>query len=469
MASHTEKLLHKNFPFEPTSAQKQLMHRLAAFIDAATTYKCFLLKGYAGTGKTTLIKSLIKTLRKLDYDVKLLAPTGRAAKVITHYTGSDASTIHRYLYEIKNDKDGGVISKVKENKHHRQVFIIDEASMISNEDDKTLFKGASLLADCIDHVYSQPDNFILFIGDTAQLPPVGIEVSPALDEDYLRRMHQLEVSSFELKEVVRQQLDSGILANAHCTRLLIEREEYRPRLKVAGFDDMERVSQQELTDIFESYFPLRSDGNSIIICRSNKQANRYNEFIRNRFYAFEEPVEKNERLMVVKNNYYWHESDDKNAFIANGDELQIVRTYHKETVQGFDFMDALVELKDESNTRLKVKLLLNALTTETPALPQDDYKKLFQLLGENYRTPKGKINLRKMKSDPYLNALQVKYAYAITCHKAQGGQWETVFVDPGFIPEDNYNKDYMRWLYTALTRAQHKAYLISIPEQFFVQ
>ena len=173
--------------------------------------------------------------------------------------------------------------------------------------------------------------------------------------------------------------------------------------------------------------------------------------------------------MVVKNNYYWHESDDKNAFIANGDEIQVVRTYGKETIHGFDFLDAQVELKDEDNTRLRVKLLLSALTTETPALPQDDYRKLFQLLSENYRTPKGKINLRKMKSDPYLNALQVKYAYAITCHKAQGGQWETVFVDPGFIPDDGYNKDYMRWLYTALTRAQRKAYLISIPERFFVQ
>lgn len=469
MASQTEKLLHKYFPFEPTGSQKQLIQRLAAFINSSLVRKCFLLKGYAGTGKTTLIKSLIRTLEKLDYQVVLLAPTGRAAKVITHYTGSQASTIHRHLYEIKSDKDGGVISKVKENKYKKQVFIIDEASMISNEDDKTLFKGASLLADCIDHVYSQYQNFILFIGDTAQLPPVGIEVSPALDEEYLRRFHDLDVSSFELKEVVRQQLDSGILANAHCTRLLIEREEYSPRLKVSGFDDMESVSQKELSEIFEDYFPLRSDGSSIIICRSNKQANRYNEFIRNRFYAFEEKVEKNERLMVVKNNYYWHESDDKNAFIANGDEIQVVRTYGKETIHGFDFLDAQVELKDEDNTRLRVKLLLSALTTETPALPQDDYRKLFQLLSENYRTPKGKINLRKMKSDPYLNALQVKYAYAITCHKAQGGQWETVFVDPGFIPDDGYNKDYMRWLYTALTRAQRKAYLISIPERFFVQ
>ncbi len=468
LASKTEKYLLTHFPFNPTGSQKQLMRLMSEFIDSHVSRKCFLLKGYAGTGKTTLIKSLIKTLRKLDYDVVLLAPTGRAAKVITHYTGNQASTIHRYLYEIKSDKDGEVISKVKENKHHRQVFIIDEASMISNEDDKTLFKGASLLADCIDYVYSQTDNFIFFIGDTAQLPPVGIEISPALDAEYLQRMHDLDVKHFELKEVVRQQLDSGILANAHCTRLLIERDENFPRLKVDGFDDMERITQTEIADVFEEFFPLRSDGSSMIICRSNKQANKYNEFIRKRYYAFEEAVEKNERLMVVKNNYYWHESDDKNAFIANGDELQVIRTYSKETVNGFDFMDAVVELKDEDSTRLRVKLLLNTLTTETPALPHDDYRKLFQQLSENYRTPKGKINMRKMKSDPYLNALQVKYAYAITCHKAQGGQWETVFVDPGFIPDDGYNKDYMRWLYTALTRAQQKAYLVSIPERFFV-
>lgn len=468
LTSQTAKLLHTYFPYEPTGSQKKLMHQLAAFIDTKIRRKCFLLKGYAGTGKTTLIKSLIRTLGELHYEVKLLAPTGRAAKVITHYTGDVASTIHRYLYEIKNDKEGGVISKVKENKRNKQVFIIDEASMISNEDDKTLFKGASLLADCIDHVYSQPDNFILFIGDTAQLPPVGIEISPALDGDYLQKMFDLEVSAFELKEVVRQQLDSGILANAHCTRLLIERNEIFPRLKVQGFDDMESVSQKDIAEKLEEYFPLRSDGKTIIVCRSNRQANKYNEFIRNRFYSFEEPVEKNERLMVVKNNYYWHESDDKNAFIANGDELQVIKTFGKETVYGFDFMDALVELKDEGNTRLRVKLLLTALFTESPALQQEDYRKLFQRIGENYKTPKGKINLRKIKNDPYLNALQVKYAYAITCHKAQGGQWETVFVDPGFVPDENYNRDYMRWLYTALTRAQHKAYLISVPERFFV-
>ncbi|WP_288983862.1 AAA family ATPase, partial [uncultured Flavobacterium sp.] len=237
----------------------------------------------------------------------MLAPTGRAAKVINHYTGDDASTIHRYLYEIKSDKNGDIKTKVKPNKFKKQIFIIDESSMISNEDDKTLFKGASLLSDLVDHVYSQADNAIVFIGDTAQLPPVGLQCSPALDQNFLQNNCQLQVRQYELKEVVRQQLHSGILANAHCTRLLLEREEHFPRLKTSGFDDVNQVTSAELSEALSGYFPSGDDNTVTVLCRSNKQANRYNEFIRKTFYGFEEVVEKNERLMVVKNNYYWYE------------------------------------------------------------------------------------------------------------------------------------------------------------------
>ena len=242
-------LLLKNFPFEPTNAQKNAFAGLSKFITEDTSYKCFLLKGYAGTGKTTVINSLIKTLIHYDFRVIMLAPTGRAAKVINHYTGDDASTIHRYLYEIKSDKNGDIKTKVKPNKYKKQIFIIDESSMISNEDDKTLFKGASLLSDLVDHVYSQTDNAIVFIGDTAQLPPVGLQCSPALDQHFLQNNCQLMVRQYELKEVVRQQLHSGILANAHCTRLLLEREERFPRLKTSGFDDVKQVSSSELSEV----------------------------------------------------------------------------------------------------------------------------------------------------------------------------------------------------------------------------
>lgn len=462
-------LLLKNFPFEPTNAQKHAFAGLSEFITENTAYKCFLLKGYAGTGKTTVINAMIKTLYHYDFRVIMLAPTGRAAKVINHYTGDDASTIHRYLYEIKSDKNGDIKTKVKPNKFKKQIFIIDESSMISNEDDKTLFKGASLLSDLVDHVYSQADNAIVFIGDTAQLPPVGLQCSPALDQNFLQNNCQLQVRQYELKEVVRQQLHSGILANAHCTRLLLEREEHFPRLKTSGFDDVNQVTSAELSEALSGYFPSGDDNTVTVLCRSNKQANRYNEFIRKTFYGFEDVVEKNERLMVVKNNYYWHESDNDNAFIANGDEIKLIRLKKQEEYFGFRFANATIELSDEKSTRLEVKLLLDTLNSESPALTYDEYKKLFDEVRNHYRKTDGKVNMRKLREDPYLNALQVKYAYAITGHKAQGGQWETVFIDPGFMTEEMYGVDYMRWLYTAITRARKKVYLINVPDRFFVQ
>lgn len=461
--------LEKNFPFKPTESQHTLLEKIATFFTDNTSRKCFLLKGYAGTGKTTAIQTLIKTLASLDYVPVLLAPTGRAAKVITHYTQADASTIHRYLYEIKTDKEGSVNVRVKENKLGKRIFIVDEASMISNEDDKTLFRGASLLSDLIDHVYIRNDNFIIFIGDTAQLPPVGISVSPALDENYLTKTHDLNVTTYELKEVVRQQLQSGILANAHCTRLLIQRDESLPRLKETGYKDVTRVEQAEVGEMLSSYLPQRADGKLTVICRSNKQANKYNEFIRKRFYDFEESLEKGDKLMVVKNNYYWHESNDNNAFIANGDIIELTKVKATEEKFGFQFADATIELQDADGTRLPVKLILNSLTSEAPAMTYDEYKQLFEEVKRDYVSAHGKVNMKKLKEDPYLNALQVKYAYAITCHKAQGGQWENVFVDPGWMSDEMYNKEYLRWLYTAITRARKKVYLVNMPKQFFVE
>jgi exodeoxyribonuclease-5 len=450
-------------------SQKILLEKLAAFLANNSQRKSFLLQGYAGTGKTTSIQALIKTLAAIDYKPVLLAPTGRAAKVITQYTHVDASTIHRYLYEIKTAKDGNVNVRIRENKIPRRVFIVDEASMISNEDDKTLFHGSSLLADLIDHVYSIKECCLVFIGDTAQLPPVGIAISPALDENYLSRNFNLEVYTHELNEVVRQQLESGILANAHCTRLLIQRNELFPRLKEKGFQDVVKAEQSDLSDLLSNYLPQRTEGQVTVICRSNKQANKYNAYIRKRFYEFEEQIEKNDLLMVVKNNYHWHESDDKNAFIANGDSVTLIKITNREECFGFQFADAIIELQDFVSTRLSVKLILNSLTSETPSLSYDEYKLLFDAVKKDYVQKHGKVNMRKLKEDPYLNALQVKYAYAITCHKAQGGQWETVFVDPGFMTEEMYNKEYLRWLYTALTRARKKVYLVNMPQQFFVE
>jgi exodeoxyribonuclease-5 len=461
-------LLLKHFPYSPTLSQQQALTALSRFITLKKLQKCFLLKGYAGTGKTTVIKSLIKTLSAKAYRIVMLAPTGRAAKIIKQYTGEPASTIHRYLYEITSTKDGAVKTRLKENKHKKQVFIVDEASMISNEYDQTLFTGINLLADLVKHVYSQPDNMMVFIGDTAQLPPVGLTVSPALQHDYLHNFHHLDVEQYEMKEVVRQQLQSGILANAHCTRLLIERSEGIPRLKETGFDDVHKTDPAEVGELLSNLFPVTDEGKAVVICRSNKQANRYNEYIRSSFYGFEDTIEKNERLMVVKNNYYWHESESDHAFIANGDEIKVIKILKREECYGLIFAHALIELSDDQNTRLTVKLLLDTLRSESPALPSDTYKKLFEAVKENYRMTNGKISIRKLREDPYLNALQVKYAYAITCHKAQGGQWETVCIDPGWMSEAMFNKEYLRWLYTAITRARKQVHFIGFPDHCFV-
>ena len=403
-------LLLKYFPYSPTLSQQQALAALSRFIGLKNPQKCFLLKGYAGTGKTTVIKSLIKTLSAKSYRIVMLAPTGRAAKIIKHYTGEPASTIHRYLYEISSTKDGLVKARLKENKHKKQVFIVDEASMISNENDQTLFTGVNLLADLVKHVYSQPDNMMVFIGDTEEIP----------------------------------------------------------RLKETGFDDVHKTDPAEVGELLSNLFPVTDEGKAVVICRSNKQANRYNEYIRSSFYGFEDTIEKNERLMVVKNNYYWHESESDHAFIANGDEIKVIKILKREECYGLTFAHAIIELGDDQNTRLTVKLLLDTLRSESPALPSDTYKKLFEAVKENYRMTNGKISIRKLREDPYLNALQVKYAYAITCHKAQGGQWETVCIDPGWMSEAMFNKEYLRWLYTAITRAIKQVHFIGFPDHCFV-
>jgi exodeoxyribonuclease-5 len=461
--------LLQNFPFTPTSDQEELIRRMAVFFSDETKKKCFVLKGYAGTGKTSFIRSLVKTLPASGYRFSLLAPTGRAAKVISDYTEVPAYTIHKAIYEITPVKGGNLKVHLGKNEKEKTVFIVDEASMISAGDDKSLLRGRNLLDDLMSFAFGANNCCIIFIGDTAQLPPVGEILSPALDEDFLERSYRLKVHSVELKEVVRQAEASGILMNATALRILIGKSAAEPVLKSEGFSDVRRINGEMLQDKLGELYSSSSNNETIIVCRSNRQANRYNNYIRSRLLGHEDAISAGDRLMAVKNNYFWLEEDSFTGFIANGDILQVKRIQKIEKKFEFTFADATVSFPDyPGEGDLEVKLLLDTLSSESPALGQEDQKKLFEAIyGSFDRKLKAAVRLRKTYQDPYFNALQVKFSYAVTCHKAQGGQWPNVFVDSGFMSEAMYNTEYLRWLYTAVTRATRELMFVNMEEKFF--
>jgi len=463
------KTLRKNFSFEPTSDQEKLMELMDDFYNCEAQKKAFILRGYAGTGKTTFIQALAKTYSHFDYSVVLLAPTGRAAKVMNDYTGKQASTLHRRLYDMGIAKGGGLSVRPAKNKIPKTVYIVDEASMIAANDDKSLFKGRNILKDLFKYVYSQEDCFLVFIGDTAQLPPVGEEDSPALDADYLEREFKMQVYSLELKDVVRQAEESGILMNATALRILINRCAGEPVFKSNGYPDIERVEGDRLMQALQNAYEENDPASTLVVCRSNKQANRYNDFIRRELLHFYEPLNTGDRLMVVKNNYYWLDQDSQAGFIANGDIIRIKDILRTEEKFGFHFADVRVDLPDYPHQEsIEVKLVLDTISSETPALSLEENKKLFEAINEKYKKVKKTAErLKSIYADPYYNALQVKFGYAITCHKAQGGQWPFVFVDSGFVHESSATTDLLRWLYTAVTRASKKLVLVNMHERFF--
>ncbi len=463
------KNLLKNFPYTPTADQERLMRAVSDFINDATPKKCFVLRGYAGTGKTSFIQSLVKTLPEAGYNFTLLAPTGRAAKVITDYTSVQAYTIHKTIYDIIPSKGGNLDVKLSQNKTERKIYIVDEASMISSGDDRSLLKGRNLLEDLFKHVYETKGCCIIFIGDTAQLPPVGEALSSALDGSFLENRFDVKVFSVELKEVVRQATDSGILMNATSLRILIGKSAREPILKSIGFGDVFQLNGQDINESLEERYSGNNSDDTLIVCRSNKQANRYNSFIRSRLLGYEEAITSGDRLMVVKNNYYWLQNDSATAFIANGDVIKIKKVLGTEKKFGFTFIEAIINLQDyPGEGDLEVKLLVDTITSESPSLTQEEQKKLFSEVYESYgKKTKAGDKLRKTYSDPYFNALQVKFSYAVTCHKAQGGQWPVVFVDAGFMNEEMYNTEYLRWLYTAVTRATEKILFVNFEDKFF--
>lgn len=457
------------FPFTPTKEQSAALSVLSDFL-TSHQHRCLLLiKGYAGTGKTSLLGATVKALNELKQKTILMAPTGRAAKVFSEYAGQNAYTIHKKIYRQNKFSNEFAGFSLTDNLHKNALFIVDEGSMISNlSTGNQSFGSGNLLDDLIQYVYSGEHCKLILMGDAAQLPPVLQTESPALNADFLKG-YQLEVQEIHLTEVVRQHEDSGILYNATLIRESLRKMQLSdfPRLHVANFIDIQKTSGEELIETISSAYSSDGLDATMVICRSNKRATVYNNGIRNRILYREEEISSGDRLMVVKNNYFWtSKTDDQMDFIANGEIIEVLRVRRTYEMYDFRFCDALVRFPDY-NLELEVRLLLDTLQSESPALPKELNDKLFFNILEDYAEEKTKADkIKKMKTDPYYNAIQVKYAYAVTCHKAQGGQWQNIFLDIGYITKEMLGEDFYRWLYTAITRATHRLYLVNLSEEF---
>ncbi len=461
-----DKKLLKRFPFIPTNDQRTVITHLTAFDSSKKEHPLYILKGYAGTGKTTLISIYVKELKEAKRKCVLMAPTGRAAKVLSQYTGYKAHTIHRIIYSLQTNSSNETKIYLNNNKAVDTVFVVDEASMIGDNATGTdSFSTRNLLDDLIRYVFSGNNNRLVFIGDTAQLPPVGLNISPALNLTYLKSLYPLTAFAYEMTEVMRQELDSGILFSATHLRRKLQNKDYNlPLLSKQGFKkDVSTVEDaMEMQELFQEYFYGDNIKESIVICRSNKRANRFNEQIRNRILQRETQLEGGDLLMVVKNNYFWLDQKSPAGFIANGDIIEIHRVVGFHQQYGFNFAEADVKMIDYPEQKtLRVMLLLDTLYVEKANMDYTEMKKLFESLREEYAFLKSKRKIMEaIKANPYYNALQVKFAYAMTCHKTQGGQWKNVFVDQGYLTDDMLNAEFLRWLYTAFTRATKRLFLI---------
>lgn len=467
--NYLEQQIKENFPYIPTFEQEKAINLLSGFLLNRSNEAAFILRGYAGTGKTSLIGALVKTMDKLQQKVILLAPTGRAAKVFSAYAGHPAFTIHKKIYRqrsFSNDTDNFTIN---DNLNSHTLFIVDEASMISNDGlSGTMFGTGRLLDDLIQFVYSGTGCRILLMGDTAQLPPVGEAEGPALSAEAIAG-YGLHVEEMTLTTVVRQEEHSGILWNATQLRQLITQDDpcaSLPKVKTKGFTDITTVPGVELIDTITECYGRDGMEESIVISRSNKRANMYNNGIRNMILYREDELSSGDILMIAKNNYFWTEKIKEVDFIANGDIAVVRRVRRTKELYGFRFAEVLLTLPDYDDFELEATLLLDTLTSDSPALPKADNDRLFYSVLEDYADISNKRDrMKKMKADPYYNALQVKYAYAITCHKAQGGQWKNVFIDQGYMKDEYLTPDYLRWLYTAFTRATERLYLVNYPQE----
>lgn len=464
-------LLVKKFPFKPTEGQLRFFEQTNEFLieeKGLERYRdCFLLKGYAGTGKTTIISTLIKVIKSYGFKSVLLAPTGRAAKVMSNYADKNALTIHKKIYKQTADSFSGSLAfQRQKNYHDNTLFIVDEASMITDEAD---FGNRSLLADLIDFVFENPGNKLMLVGDVAQLPPVGQELSPALDKDFLEKTYYLSVFQEELKEVMRQDELSGILFNA--TELRNQLREEKPAIKITtkSFRDMFRMTGEKLEEGLRYAYDKFGQENTIILTRSNKSAVQYNEFIRRTINFSEEELDAGDRLMIVRNNYNVLDEDSPAGFIANGDFVELLKIRKTQDLHGFRFADVTLRLTDyDKQPEFDAKIILDTLHSSTPSMTTEDNRKLYESVLQDYFEIKSKKErMEALRKDPFLNALQVKFAYALTTHKSQGGQWSAVFIDQGYLPEEQINNEFIRWLYTAITRATDEVFLMNFHPHFF--
>ncbi|WP_439882386.1 ATP-dependent DNA helicase [Pontibacter sp. MBLB2868] len=461
--------LRNSFPFEPTEDQARLFAKLDEFILSKQEEKqVFLLKGYAGTGKTTVVTSLVKILNKFGYKYVLMAPTGRAAKVMSSYSGRPAFTIHKKIYrQTANPYSEGLTFTRMPNKSDNTVYIVDESSMISDESG---FGENGLLRDLLQYVFDKKNNKLLLIGDTAQLPPVGQTLSPSLDAEYLKQNFRCHVQQLELKQVMRQAESSGILMNATQLRDQMKQENMEIKLFTKGWRDIYRMTGEKLEDGLRYAYDKYGIENTIVICRSNKMANLYNQHVRRQIFFAEDEIGVGDYLMIVRNNYFWLPKDSDIGFMANGDFVEVTKIIRDEEMYGFRFADVRLRFVDYPDAQEEeMKIMLDTLHTDAPALPADQNKKLYEAVLQDYMDiPNKRDRNKEVKKNPYLNALQVKFAYALTCHKAQGGQWKAVFVDQGFLKDDMVNEEFARWLYTALTRSSEELYLLNFNEQLLV-
>ena len=464
-------VIKQQFPFQPTVKQNIVLQQLSEFIFSKAPDELYVLKGYAGTGKTTIVGSIVTNLWKAKKSAVLMAPTGRAAKVISNYSGNQAFTIHKKIYFPKKEKNGGVKFVLQPNKHKNTIFIVDEASMIPDTPGESkMLENGSLLDDLMQYVYSGHQCKLLLIGDTAQLPPVKLDLSPALDERMLALNYNKEVTRMELDEVVRQEQGSGILANATVLRETLSNTFFDSfKFDLSDYKDIIRlVDGYEIMDaINDSYSDLGKEETAIIV-RSNKRANLYNQQIRNRILFNEHELTAGDYLMVVKNNYFWIKPTTEAGFIANGDIIEVLEIFSIQELYGFRFAEVKIRMVDYPKMiPFETVLLLDTIDAETPSLPYEDSNRLYQEVMKDFEDETSKYKkFLKVKGNQHFNALQVKFSYAITCHKSQGGQWHTVFVEQPYLP-NGIDKEYLRWLYTAVTRAKEKLYLIGFKDDFF--
>ena len=466
-------LFEQLFKHQPTADQVNLFGQIDRFLKSEAPNSLFVLKGYAGTGKTTSMSVLVKLLPKYKMKAILLAPTGRAAKVLGNYSQKPAFTIHKKIYRKKSAVEFGSGFSLSKNTHTDTLFIVDESSMIPGDvQEGQYFGGNSLLSDLITYVYESDSNCkILFLGDTAQLPPVGASESPALNPTYLQDHFGLKVFSAELKEVLRQEKKSGILENATALReQLLAENISKPSMQVKNFKDFFYITGEKLVDGINYAYDHFGMDETLIICRSNKNANLYNQQIRARILFREEFISSGDFLMVVKNNYHWLPESSDGEFIANGEIAKVIRIRNEQEMYGLKFADDSLQLVDfPTQPIITAKIILDTLDSDSPALSNAQQKHLYEQVALDYSDIKNKSErLAKIKTDPYYNALQVKFSYAVTCHKSQGGQWKAVFVDQGYLTDELVNKEFIRWLYTAITRASEQLFLVNFNKDFIV-